>query len=97
MSATKCPNCGKFTFKKVASPRTTGFFMILAGLLGPSLVAGGAEYHGGQADMGMLGLIGVGVALLGLLVIILSFFNKPTTVTYSCSDCNYRNDYSIDR
>ena len=96
MSAEQCPNCGKYTFKKAFSTKTSGCFMILGGIALPPMVLGGAAYHGGTVmGIGFLELIGLLIAILGLILFVKSFISPDKTVSYTCSDCKFSENYKL--
>lgn len=93
MSAEQCPNCGKYTFKKGLSNKAAGCLSMFIGIALPYMLVGGAAAYGGIIlGLGIWHIIGLFLAAYGLIM----FFIKERTVTYSCNECKYSQQYLLE-
>ncbi len=89
-----CPNCGEHKFKKEASARTGGFWLMVAGFAGPAVLGGASQGLGGFMEMPLLIVIIFGLLfLLGVFLFAGSFLPGTKQDSYYCSNCNHRATY----
>lgn len=90
----KCPNCGQFKFEKSWGRVGCGFFLLLGVPIISLLVPGSSSFYGGNTlfeDMISFVFICMG---LGLLILVFSMFSPSKTITYKCSNCNFKQIYN---
>ena len=92
MSKQKCPNCGHFTFSEDVGRFGAALFLILGVPLLWLMAPGAAEFYGGQVSGGgVLVLISI---ILGFLILLYNVFYPAKKVSYSCSNCKFKQEYS---
>ncbi len=90
MADKQCPNCNQYTFSEGIGAGPLGVLLIIGSFVVPLMVEGGAQYHGGQTDMGAIFLI---LITLGAILVLKGIFFPSKTIKFTCSNCKYEKEY----
>jgi len=92
MSKQKCPNCGHFTFSEDWGRGAVALFLIFFVPLLTLMAPGAASFYGGKfSGGGGISLISI---ILGFLILLYNVISPSTTVSYTCENCKFKQEYS---